>query len=495
MIIVHLEVSCVDSLVFGQRLKYFRKRNNYTLVQLGETVQKPAPYLSQLENGLAEPRVNFVRELAAALDCTPADLLDPEPPSRRAELEIAMRLLQDQPQNQQRKLPYIKPSTKMPDEVLEHIIGLYTALEEDTTFSVSNQNTPKNIARNSNRDLRSEMREMNNYFPEIETVASDILKVVDYPGSGPVSERILMDVCDYFGFSVKRAENIPHSTRSITDQREKIIYIPQRNDLSTRASRSVVLQTLGHYALQHEVADEIGTYLRQRVESNYFAAAILAPEKPAVNFLRNAQKSMDISVEDLQEIFYISYEMAGHRLTNLATQHLDITLHFLRSDDEGVVWKAYENDGVPLPQGIDGTIEGEHLCRHWGTRQAFHTQDALSLHYQYTDTPSGEYWCVTHVEADRVPHHAVTVGTTTDQAKWFRGSDTKRFSSSRCPEKDCCNTPRASVRQHWQGVAWPSARDRSNVTSGLPLPARSFSRFPGVDMVEVFEFLERQESQ
>ena len=47
---------------------------------------------------------------------------------------------------------------------LEHIIGLYTALEEDTTFSVSNQNTPKNIARNSNRDLRSEMRDMNNYF-------------------------------------------------------------------------------------------------------------------------------------------------------------------------------------------------------------------------------------------------------------------------------------------------------------------------------------------
>ena len=139
-------------------------------------------------------------------------------------------------------------------------------------------------------------------------MASDILKAVDYPGSGPVSERILMDVCDYFGFSVRRAENIPHSTRSITDQREKIIYIPQRNDLSTRASRSVVLQTLGHYALQHEVADEIGTYLRQRVESNYFAAAILAPERPAVNFLRNAQKSMDISVEDLQEIFYISYD-------------------------------------------------------------------------------------------------------------------------------------------------------------------------------------------
>ena len=114
MLIVYLEVSYVDSLIFGQRLKYFRKRNNYTLVQLGETVRKPAPYLSQLENGLAEPRVSFVRELAAALDCTPADLLDPEPPSRRAELEITMRLLQDQPQNKQRKLPYISHQQKCP---------------------------------------------------------------------------------------------------------------------------------------------------------------------------------------------------------------------------------------------------------------------------------------------------------------------------------------------------------------------------------------------
>ena len=485
----------MDSLVFGQRLKYYRKRNNYTLVQLGKIINKPAPYLSQLENGIMEPRVTLIRELASALDCTPSDLLDPEPPSRRAGLEIELRRLQDEPQNKQRKLPYLRPSSRMPDEILEHIIGLYSALEEDNSFTISNPNTPKNIARNSNKDLRSEMSERNNYYQEIEKIAQSILSSLDYPGSGPVSERILMDVCDHFGFSVKRAENIPQTTRSITDQREKIIYIPQRNDLSTRASRSVVLQTLGHYALNHEVADDVGTYLRQRVESNYFAAAILAPEKPAVDFLQKAYESMDISIEDLQEIFYISYEMAGHRLTNLATEHLGLTLHFLRSDDEGVVWKAYENDGVPLPQGTDGTIEGEHLCRNWGTRQAFHTQDSLSLHYQYTDTPSGKYWCVSHGDADRVPYHAVTIVTTADQAKWFRGSDTKRFSTSHCPDKDCCNTPRPSVRQHWQGVAWPSARDRSNVSSGLPLPARSFSRFPGVDMVEVYEFLERQESK
>ena len=82
---------------------------------------------------------------------------------------------------------------------------------------------------------------------------------------------------------------------------------------------------------------------------------------------------MDISVEDLQEIFYISYEMAGHRLTNLATEHLDVTLHFLRSDDEGVVWKAYENDGVPLPRNRWNN-RGRTSMQELGARQAFHTQ-------------------------------------------------------------------------------------------------------------------------
>ena len=483
----------MDSLVFGQRLRYYRKKNNYTLTELGELIKRPAPYLSQLENGNSEPRVSLVSEIASILDCTPADLLDPEPPTRRAALEIELRRLQEDTRNQERKLPFVRPSTRMADEVLEHIVGLYAAIDDESLSLPAEADFMGTVARNSNIDLRREMRECNNYFEEIESLVGEILEAVNYPGAGPVSERILMDVCDYFGFSVRRAENIPHSTRSITDQRDKIIYIPQRNDLPTRASRSVVLQTLGHHALGHEVTDDIGEYLRQRIESNYFAAAILAPEKPAIAFLQNAHEARDISVEDLQEIFYISYEMAGHRLTNLATKHLGMTVHFLRSDDEGIVWKAYENDGVPLPRGVDGTIEGEHLCRNWGTRQAFHTQDSFSLHYQYTDTPTGQFWCVTHVEADRFPHHAVTIGTTSDQAKWFRGSDTKRFSTSYCPDKDCCSTARTSVRQHWHGVAWPSARDRSNISSGLPLAPRSFSRFPGVDMVEVYEFLERQE--
>lgn len=479
----------IDRLVFGQRLRHHRRRADLTLAQLGEAIGRPAPYLSQLENGHTEPRLTLIGELAAAVGVSTADLLDPSPPTRRAELEIRFLRAQQDPAYQALGLPRMKPSLRLPDEALEHLVGLYDAVAGDSQRSQERQRAG-DVARQANVALRESMRASGNYFEDIERVAAEVLESVDYAGTGPVSERTLIDLCNHFGFTVARVQDLPRSARSITDQRERIIYIPQRNDLPTRAARSVVLQTLGHYALSHADTDDLTDYLRQRVESNYFAAAILAPETPAVDFLRRARNDDDISVEDLKEVFYISYEMAAHRLTNLATRHLGITLHFLRVDEEGVVWKAYENDGVPLPTDVDGAIEGQKLCREWGTRQAFNSEDSFSLHEQYTDTPSGRYWCTTYVEADRSPYHAVTVGTTAEQARWFRGSETRRQSTSSCPEPTCCRRPASEVRQRWEGAAWPSARDRSHVLSGLPVEHRSFSRFPGVDMMEVYDFLE-----
>ncbi|MEM9652820.1 MAG: ImmA/IrrE family metallo-endopeptidase, partial [Actinomycetota bacterium] len=291
--------------------------------------------------------------------------------------------------------------------------------------------------------------------------------------------------------TIERIQGLPDSTRSITDQRARKIYIPQRNILTTRAARSVVLQTLGHFVLGHRDSDDVADYLRQRVESNYFAGAVLAPERAAVKFLRAAHDRKDISIEDLREVFYISYEMAAHRLTNLATEHLDLTLHFLRADHEGVVWKAYFNNDVPMPAEADGTVEGQRLCRLWGTRQAFHSDEAFDMHYQWTETDRGDFWCVTYIEPDRWPPHAVTVGTDAAQAEFFRGSDTERRTVSKCPSPSCCREPRASQSQRWRGAAWPSAKDRSQILSGLPAERPSFSKFPGVDMVEVYQFLDR----
>ena len=49
-------------------------------------------------------------------------------------------------------------------------------------------------------------------------------------------------------------------------------------------------------------------------------------------------------------------------------------------------------------EALRGAIEGERVCRHWSTRRAFQSSDRFADHAQYTTTPAGEYWCLTHIE-------------------------------------------------------------------------------------------------
>ncbi|HET6915323.1 MAG TPA: XRE family transcriptional regulator, partial [Acidimicrobiales bacterium] len=191
------------------------------------------------------------------------------------------------------------------------------------------------------------------------------------------------------------------------------------------------------------------------------------------------------------EMFYISYEMAAHRLTNLITRHLGIPVHFQRSDADGLLWKAYENDGVLFPSDADGTIEGQRLCRWWSSRQAFESEDSYAVHYQYTETVAGNFWCCTHIGVEQDRGTSVTVGTREDEAHWFRGSETGRRSVSRCPDPSCCRRPPSDAVRRWEGVAWPSARDHSHFVSGLPTDTVVFSANPGVDLTDVYSFLDR----
>ena len=107
-----------------------------------------------------------------------------------------------------------------------------------------------------------------------------------------------------------------------------------------------MLQALGHILLGHQVPRDFAEFRRQRVEVNYFAAAVLMPETAAVPVLDREKRSPDIAVEDLVDLFSVSYEMAAHRFTNLATHHLDLPCHFVKNDASGIIYKAYENDGV-----------------------------------------------------------------------------------------------------------------------------------------------------
>jgi predicted transcriptional regulator/transcriptional regulator with XRE-family HTH domain len=468
--------------MFGQRLRHVRRARGLTLAELGARVGRAPSALSLLENGRREPKLSLIEALAGALSVPAEELLRQQPPNRRAQLEMALAQAQRDPASADLGLPPLRVGARVPNDVLEHVVALHAELRRQRAKPTA---TPEE-AREANAGLRAMMRERGNYFEPIERAAAEALAAAGYH-DGPLSQGLLLSVVSHHGFSVKYVHDLPRSARSVTDLRNRRIYLKQES-MGTHTPRTVLLQTLGHFVLGHSAPLDFADFLRQRVEANYFAAAVLMPEKPAARFLRAARDARDLSVEDFRDVFAVSYEMAAHRFTNLATHHLDLLCHFVKNDAGGIIYKAYENDGLVFPTDVTGAIEGQRMCREWSGRQVFASADRFSPLAQYCDTPSGTYWCVAFVDPGPERGFAITLGASYEHSRWFRGRDTTRRAVSACPDGECCQRPPARLAARWEGLAWPSARAHSHILSALPQGS-----FPGVDEADVYAFLEKHE--
>jgi len=474
----------LDLMMLGQRLRHLRRSRGLTLAELGARVGRAPSALSLLENGRREPKLSLLNALAEALSVPAGELLRRDAPNRRAQLEIAIEEAQHDPAYAALALPYLKVGARVPNDVLEHLVALYAELRRQRNKPTA---TPEE-ARVANAELRHKMRERGNYFASIEQIAAQTLEGVGYR-DGALSQGTILSIVTEHGFTVRYIQDLPRSVRSVTDMRNRRIYVKQES-IGMHTPRTILLQTIGHFVLGHAPPDDFADFLRQRVEANYFAAAVLVPEGPAVRFLQEAKKERAASVEDLRDVFSVSYEMAAHRFTNLATHHLGLTCHFVKNDEGGIIYKAYENDGLVFPADTSGAIEGQRMCRHWSGRQVFSSADRFSPHYQYSDTPSGTYWCVAQIDPGIQRGFAITLGVPYEQSRWFRGRDTTRRMVSTCPAPECCQHPPAELAKRWEGMAWPSARAHSHILSALPTGS-----FPGVDQADVYEFLERHANE
>ncbi|MFZ0012834.1 MAG: helix-turn-helix domain-containing protein [Acidimicrobiia bacterium] len=475
------EPQSLDPLVLGRRVRHHRGKAGMTLDQLGAAVGKPAPYLSLLENGKKEPKVNLLIEIAHALDVEVSDLLDTTPPSRRDSLEIALIRSQETSLFDSLDIPTIKPSAKVDNPTLAHIVGLHEALKERSSL----RSAGSDDVRAANAAVHEHLEANNGYLKEIEVAAREALESSRYAGEGPFSSRNLIDLTASIGFELMPIDDMPTFARSIIDTRNNRIYIAQRNELRTRQARKAVLQTVAGFILGHERDPDLATFLRQRMETAYFAAAVLAPEDSVVARLLVAKENHDIDVEDVKELFYVSYEMAAWRTANLLTRHLGIVCHLLVSDELGVLVKGYANDGVPVPRDGHGGLETQRLCRRWGARVTFDSQDRFGTHHQYTDTPAGTFFCTTHVEAGREPARAITLGVGFDDARWFRGRDTENRKTSTCPDPSCCRVPSPELSARWADHVLVSARSQERIL-GLMAP----DPYPELDMPEVLNLVE-----
>jgi len=474
------QVDGIDLITLGQRLRHLRRARGLTLAELGERVGRAPSVLSLLENGRREPKLSLVEQLAGALSVPVTELLSRQPPSRRAQLEIALADAQRDPSYRRLGLPPLKVGSRVPTDVLEHLVAVSAELRAQQSKPTA---TPEE-ARAANAALREAMRERSNYFSDVEGEAAAALEAGGYSG-GALSQGMLVSVVTHHGFAVRYVQDLPRSVRSLTDLRNRRFYVKQET-VGAHSPRAIVLQALGHFLLGHQAPRDFADFLRQRVEANYFAAAVLMPEPAAVAVLAGAKQSRDIAVEDLVDLFSVSYEMAAHRFTNLATHHLDLPCHFVKNDAGGVIYKAYENDGVLFPADPSGAIEGQRMCRQWSGRQVFEAVDPFSPYCQYSDTPSGTYFCIAQVDPRADRGFAITLGVPFEHSRWFRGREATTRKRSACPDGECCSRPPAALAERWEGMAWPSARAHSHILAALPAGS-----FPGVDDADIYEFLDR----
>ena len=466
----------LDPLVLGRRLRHHRRRAGLTLDQLGEMVNKPAPYLSLLENGRKEPRVSLIVDLAGALDMQTGDLLDPNPPSRRDALEIALITSQETSLFESLDLPVIKPSARMNTGTLTHLVGLHEALRERSSL----ESAGSEDVRRANGAVQQLLAERGGYLKDLEETARDALAASGYVGEGPFTSRNLLDLTASTGFELTPIDDMPGFARSIIDTENRRIYIAQRNELRTRQARKAVVQTLAGFLLDHETDPDLDTFLMQRMETAYLAAAVLVPEEAVIPRLMVAKEEHDIDVEDVKELFYVSYEMAAWRTVNLLTHHFGIRSHLLISDEIGTIVKGYANDDVPVRRDEHGGMETQRLCRHWGGRATFESRDRFDTHHQYTDTPAGTFFCTTHIEAGRDPAFAISMGVPFAEARWFRGRDTVNRATSTCPDPACCQMPDDELVSRWGDKVIVSARSQARILGMLaPDP------YPELDMPEV----------
>lgn len=287
------------------------------------------------------------------------------------------------------------------------------------------------------------------------------------------------------GFELVYVNDLPHSARSVTDLDNGRIYLPPASIPGGHGLRSMALQAIAHRLLAHEVPTSYAEFLRQRLEINYFAAACLMPREQSVAFLAQAKSDRNIAVEDFRDAFGVTHEAAALRFTNLATSHLDLTVHFMRVGGDGAVYKAYENDGLRLPVDVTGSTEGQLVCRRWSARAAFARTNRTTEYYQYTDTPEGTFWESTQIGSGTSDEFSITVGVPFADSKWFRGRDTVNRHRSTCPDPGCCKRPDGELATRWQGKVWTSAKLHAHILS--PLPSGTF---PGVDDQELYRFLE-----
>ena len=476
--------------IFGRRIRHYRLLREMTLKDLGEKIGKSPAILSMIENGGRSPSLPTLESIAAALQVTTADLVIAEPPDARSEMEIRYEGLADGASAREFDLNLPRISRAIPDEFLED----YLKLESEARRLSDSRGADDIDSYDADvREVREEWQRAYNYSEDLEKRAHAALKQSGYDGAGNTSKRLLTALARKIGFKIYNIDDMPRMMHTVVDMASQRIYIGSGDFIRTTEARSVLAQNLAHLYLNHPPARTFVEKIRNRLEANYFAGALLMPEKSMAALMKDAANQGDLSIEDLRQVFFVSAEMAAHRFTNLAYQHLGVESHFIRTDSLGHISKSFAIDGLELPVHSLDPRRSSRVCTKWSASRVFRQARAFCPLYQISVGAGQGYFCISRIpDEPGLQKISITVGCRRKDGAIFRGyreAEEVEVGNSQplCSIQPCCKRAPPEVVSSWENRCRFTAR-----RAGDPLGTVTGHNVLTEDMHELYNFLEKQ---
>ena len=315
-------------------------------------------------------------------------------------------------------------------------------------------------------------------------MAAASLDAIDYQG-GPLSQRDLLDIAKFHGFSIHPVQDFPTLCAPSRIRRRAGSISPTQRATNPGGTVRGLANTRPLRARSH------GSRQLRRVPSTAHGSRLLRvggisfPKRSAVPFLQEAKQERDLSVGDIRETFYVSYDMAAHRFTNLATStstrrahgalrrrghHLEGVQQYERSLSNRSGRSCRRSTTVP-PMGHPPGVPFRRQVRHPLSVHRYTRRVVLVRHPRRggQTAPPSRY-----------------AGDHLRQRQVLPGRETDRKSVSECPDGECCrDRPQNWANDGRAGVAQPEGP----ITRGGGAARWRF----GVDMSEIYEFLERND--
>ncbi len=215
-----------------------------------------------------------------------------------------------------------------------------------------------------------------NYFPELEDLASDLRSHLDRHGPFGIAtlmERLKAD----FGINVQVdvASNLEGSGLFGFDRDARTLWFRSSTNSATR--RFQMARLYGEMACGAEISKvvasaefsaEQSSQLASRALSSYLAGAMVFPYS---RFFQDAEECR-YDIDHLLQLYNASFEQVAHRLVTLRKPaEQGVPFGFLRSDPAGRLTKHFPLPGLLLPYS-------GHACPLWVIYGAFRSPGAIS---------------------------------------------------------------------------------------------------------------------